>query len=174
MFQHLRRHLLLFCLAALVVASPASAAGTLTEVTTAVPTFSATLDGTDQTPTYTLPITVTDTRNGSNANGWNLTITSTQFKTATANTLATSASTITGVAVACPGGGCVNPTNSLTPPIAVPAAAVAPAAVKFYNAANHTGTGALTITPTVQVAVPANSFAGTYASTITLAVVAGP
>ena len=174
MSQHLQRPLLLLCLAALVVASPASAAGTLTEVTAAIPSFTATLDGTDQTPTYTLPITVTDTRNGSNANGWNLTVTSTQFKTATATTLAATASTITSVAVACPGGGCTNPTNSVNPPIAVPAAAVAPAAVKFYNAANHTGTGTFTITPTVQVTVPANSFAGGYTSTITLAIVAGP
>jgi hypothetical protein len=134
--------------------------------------FALTLDGTDQTPTYTLPLTVTDPR-GSGA-GWNLTITSTQFKTPASNTLPTTASTITGVNVTCPGGGCTNPTNSITPPIAVPAAAIAPTAVKFYNAANHTGTGTFTVTPTVQVAVAANSFAGTYASTITLAIVAGP
>jgi hypothetical protein len=174
MFQHLRRHLLPFCLAALVVASPASAAGTLTEVTTALPTFGATLNGADQTPTYTLPITVSDTRNGPSATGWNLTITSTQFKTPTSNTLPATASTITGVNVTCPGGGCTNPTNSVNPPIAMPAAAVAPTAVKFYNAANRTGTGTFTVTPTVQVTVPANSFAGTYTSTVTLAIVAGP
>jgi hypothetical protein len=170
----MRRHLVILALSALIVVSPAAGAGTLTEVTTAVPTFSATLDGTDQTPTYTLPITVSDTRNGANANGWNLTITSTQFKTATSNTLPTTASTITGVNVTCPGGGCTNPTNSINPPVAVPAAAVAPTAVKFYNAANNTGKGTFTVTPTVQVTVPANTFIGSYASTITLAVVAGP
>jgi hypothetical protein len=171
--MHMRR-LLLLALAALVVASPASAAGTLTEVTTALPTFSATLNGADQQPTYTLPITVTDTRNGSSANGWNLTITSTQFSTATSRTLPANASTITGVNVTCPGGLCTNPTNSISPPVAIPAAATAPAAVKFYNAADRTGTGTFTITPTVQVTVPANAFVGSYASTVTLAIAAGP
>ena len=35
-------------------------AGSLTESTVAAPSVSVTLNGTDQTPTYTLPITATD------------------------------------------------------------------------------------------------------------------
>jgi WxL domain surface cell wall-binding len=174
MVRDVRRHLLTLALAALIVVSPASAAGTLTETTTAAPTLSATLNGTNLQPTYTLPITVADTRTGANANGWNLTITSTQFKTSGGTTLPTSASSVTSFASACVIIGCILPTNSVAYPVAVPAAAVAPTAVKFVNAANGTGTGTITVTPTVQVAVPANSFTGSYSSTITLAVVAGP
>jgi hypothetical protein len=174
MLKHLRHHLLLLAIAALAIASPASAAGTLTETTAAAPTLSATLNGTDLQPTYTLPITVADTRSGSNANGWNLTITSTRYSATGGKTLPTAASKITGVATACPGGGCTNPTNSIGYPVAVPAGTTPPTAVKFFNAANATGKGTFTITPTAQVTVPANAFVAVYSSTITLAVVAGP
>ena len=58
--------------------------------------------------------------------------------------------------------------------LAVPAATVAPAAVKWENAANATGLGTNTVTATISVAVPANVFAGTYSSTVTVAIVAGP
>jgi len=34
--------------------------------------------------------------------------------------------------------------------------------------------GGFTVTPTVQVAIPANTYAGTYTSTVTVAVVSGP
>jgi uncharacterized membrane protein len=34
--------------------------------------------------------------------------------------------------------------------------------------------GKFTVTPTVQVAIPANTYAGTYTSTVTVAVVSGP
>lgn len=151
------------------------AAGTLSEVTAAAPTFSVSLDGTDQTASYTLPITLTDSRG--TGLGWNMTITSTQFTTggASPNTLPTSASTITAVSSSCkPGSTCTNPTNSVTYPLGLPSGATAPTAVKLMNAALLTGLGKFTVTPTVSVSVPANSFAGTYTSTITLAVVSGP
>jgi hypothetical protein len=149
--------------------------GSLTEVNATTPTPSVTLNGTDQTVTYTLAITATDAT-GSGA-GWNLTITSTQFSTGggTPKTLATNASTITGVTAACVGGStCTNPTNSVTYPAAVPAGGTAPTAVEFFNAAASSGMGKFTITPTVAIAIPANTFAGTYTSTITLAAVSGP
>jgi hypothetical protein len=154
---------------------PATAA-TLSLSTTAVPTFSASLPGGDQTPTYTLPLTVQDTRTGSAA-GWNVTITSTHFTTggATARTLATTASRATAVSGTCAGGAsCVTPNNSVTYPLAVPAGTTAPSAVKLDNAAAGTGTGIFTLTPTIGVSVPANSFAGTYTSTVTVALVSGP
>jgi putative surface cell wall-binding protein len=151
------------------------AAGTLSESTSATPTFSVTLNGTDQTANYTLPITLIDSR-GSGA-GWNLTVTSTQFSTGggSPNTLPTSASTITGVASICnAGSSCTNPTNAVSYPLGLPAGSTPPTAAKFFNAAANTGMGKFTITPTVQVSVPANAFAGTYTSTVTLAVVSGP
>lgn len=144
---------------------------TLSLTTSATPTFSANLDNGDSTPTYTAALTVQDTR-GTGA-GWNATITSTQFTTGT-QTLATNASSMTGVTSVCTSGTCTNPTNAIAYPVAVPAATVPPTAVKFFNAAVNTGLGKFTNTPTVGVFVPQTSTAGTYTSTLTLAVVTGP
>ena len=154
----------------------ATATGTLTGSTlslstAATPTFSANLNLGDSTPTYTVPLTIQDTR-GTGA-GWNATITSTQFTTGSA-TLATNASTLTGVTSTCATGTCANPTNAITYPVAVPAAAVAPTAVKFFNAAANTGMGKFTNTPTIGVFVPQSSLAGTYTSTLTISIVSGP
>jgi hypothetical protein len=148
--------------------------GGLSEATSATPSFSATLDGTDQTPTYTLPLTVTEAR-GTGA-GWNLTVTSTQFTTGggTPKTLSTTASSVASVTSSCATGTCTSPTNSVTYPVGLPAGSTPPTAVKFFNAAANTGMGKFTITPTVNVSVPANTFAGAYSSTVTLAVVTGP
>jgi hypothetical protein len=165
-----------------VLASPASAAtstvtgtitaGTLSLATSATPSFGVSLDGTDQTATYTVPATVTDAT-GSDS-GWNLTVTSTQFTTGS-QTLATTASTVTGVTNTCVGGStCTAATNAITYPVTVPAAGTPPAAVKFFNAAASTGAGKFTNTPTITVAVPANTHAGVYSSTLTLAAVSGP
>jgi hypothetical protein len=150
-----------------------AAQATLQASTSAAPSFSANLDSGDQTPTYTVPMTVLDTRTGSSA-GWNLTITSTRFNTGTA-TLASGASSMTGVTSACANGGvCTAATNTVSYPVAVPAGTTPPTAVKFYNAAAATGRGAFTITPTVTVSVPQNSYRGTYTSTLTVSVVSGP
>jgi hypothetical protein len=157
------------------LAATATVTGTLTGSkltvsTTAAPGFTANLDNGDSTPTYTLPLTVQDTR-GTGA-GWNLTVLSSQFSTggATPNTLAANASSMTGV-VATPTGNSTNPTNSVTYPLGVPTTAPA---VKFFNAAVNTGMGSFTVTPTVGVFVPQNSFAGTYTSNVTVAIVSGP
>ena len=149
-----------------------TAQAALTISPTAAPVFSANLNSGDQTPTYTTPLTVNDTRTTGSV-GWNLTITSTQFNTGT-HTLATNASTVTGVSSACANGGlCTNPTNSLTYPINVPAGSSPPTPNKFYNAASATGVGTFTVTPTIAVSVPQNSYAGSYTSTLTIAVVSG-
>ncbi len=150
-----------------------AAAAALSASTTAAPTFSKNLNSGDQTQTYTLPLTVIDTRTTGSV-GWNLTVTSTQFTTGT-KTLAANASTISGVTSPCANGGiCTNPTNSVTYPVNVPAASTPPTAAKFFNAASATGVGTFTVTPTVGVFVPQNSFAGSYNSTLTVAVVSGP
>jgi hypothetical protein len=157
----------------LLTPATANAAGSLTMTAPASAAFSSTLDGTDQTPTYTLPLTVADTRTGASSAGWNLTITSTQL-TAGSKTLATNASSITAAAFACQASCTANPTNSISYPLALPAGAGPPAAVKFYNAAANTGRGTFTITPTIQVAVPANTLTGSYTATLTTAVTSGP
>jgi WxL domain surface cell wall-binding len=162
-------------IATAIALDPASAA-TLSLSTTATPTFSASLPSGDQSPTYSLPLSVVDTRTGSAA-GWSLTITSTQFTTggATPRTLATTASRATAVASACAGGAsCVSPTDSVTYPLTVPAGSTPPSAVKLDNAAAGTGSGIFIMSPTISVSVPANSYAGTYNSTLTVALVSGP
>lgn len=146
----------------------------LTASTAATPSFSASLDSGDTTQTYTVPLTLQDTR-GTGA-GWNLTITSTRFTTggATPRTLPTTASSLTAVTSACASGTCTNPSNAQIYPIAVPAGASAPTAVKVFNTTADNGMGRFTITPTIGVAIPQNAYAGTYTSTVTLSVVTGP
>ena len=148
-------------------------AGTLSITTSATPSFSVTLDGTDQTASYSVPTTVTDAT-GSGA-GWNLTITSTQFTTGggSPSTLATNASTVTGVSSSCVTT-CVDPTNSITYPVGIPAGSTPPTAVKYFNASASTGSGKFTNTPSANVSVPASTAVGTYTSTLTLAAVSGP
>lgn len=149
--------------------------GSLTESTGSAPAINATLNGTDQLLTYTMAISVDDATG--TGNGWNLTITSTQFSTGgtTPSTLSTTASTITGVTSVCVANTtCTDPTNTVTYPLALPAGATAPTAVKLFNAAANTGMGSFTVTPTVSVSVPANAYAGKYSSTVTLAIVSGP
>jgi hypothetical protein len=158
----------------LAAADRAVAAGSLSVSAPAAASFSANLNLGDQTPTYTVTLTAADTR-GTGV-GWRLTITSTTLSTggATAKTLATTASTVTGVTAVCAGGSCTNPVNSVAYPVAVPAAATAPTAVRFFNAAALSGLGTFTVTPTIRVSVPQNSFAGAYTSTLTIAAVSGP
>jgi hypothetical protein len=132
-----------------------------------------TLDGTDQTVNYTLPLSITDAR-GSGA-GWNATVTSTWFSDGSGHNLGASASSISGVSSACvAGGSCTSPTNAISYPLTVPAGSTAPAAVKLFNAAANTGMGRFTVTPTIGVSVPGNAYAGTFSSTVTVAVVSGP
>lgn len=150
-------------------------AGSLTESNSTTPAPSITLNGSDRAVTYTLTITVTDATGS--GTGWALTITSTQFTTGggSPHTLSTSASTITGVTAICAvSTTCTDPTDSVNYPVSVPAATSAPTAVEFFNAAANTGMGKFTATPTVSIAIPANAYAGSYSSTVTLAVVGGP
>jgi hypothetical protein len=168
-----------FALAAAAVAGTVTAtatvsgAGSLALSNGSTATITDTLDGTDQSVGYTLPLTLTDAR-GTGA-GWNLTVTSTTFSDGSGHTLATGASSIASVAMVCVvGGTCTNPTNAITYPVTMPAAVSAPAAIKLFNSAATTGLGRFTITPTINVAIPGNSYAGTYSSTITVAAVSGP
>lgn len=152
----------------------ASATGVLSVSTSDAPSFSANLDLGDQTPTYTVALTTIAST--SPAAGWNETITSTTFSTGT-KSLSTGASTIASApTVVCDTAyaNCTAATNSISYPVSVPAGSSPPTAVKFVNAASSTGAGRFTVTPTITVSVPQNSFAGTYTSTLTIAIVSGP
>jgi hypothetical protein len=170
-----------FALAVPALADSATAtasitAGSLTEVASSTPSFSATLNGTDQSVTSNAMTLAAKDRRGSGA-GWNLTITSTQFTTGggSAQTLSTSATTVTAVSSVCAGGGtCTNPTNSIAYPLTVPAGSTAPTAVKLFNSAVNSGLGDFTLTPNFSLAVPANAYAGSYSSTMTFSMVSAP
>jgi hypothetical protein len=169
--------------AAFATALPAVALAASTSVTITPPatgSFAVTLDGTDKTGTYSLAIPVAYTSNGNNkfaTAGWHITATSTTFKgNTTLRTLSTTASTITAFpdSVGCTQSNCTDTTNSLTYPITIPAATVAPAPVTVFNATAPSGAGGNTVTMQVSVAIPANTFADAYASTLTLAIIEGP
>jgi hypothetical protein len=130
------------------------------------PTFTDTLDGTDQTASYAPVLGVVDPR-GTGA-GWNHQISATSF-TSGSHTLAPG--TVTGATQACTTlSTCTAAVNSgITLPLTITSA---PA--KFFNSALLSGLGKIDVTPTIAVAIPGNSYAGTYTSTVTLAVTAGP
>src|SRR6266571_3227529 len=140
-----------------------------------IPNVSAapvTLTGDDQTTTYSMGLTVQDAR-GSGA-GWNLTITSTVFTTGSQSLPSTASSIITPPTAVCSGAGnhCTGPNDSaIGYPVTVPAGATA---VKFFDAALNTGLGKFTIMPTVTLSIPGNTYAGTYTSTVTIALNSGP
>jgi hypothetical protein len=148
--------------------------GTLSVSSSATPSLSLTLNGFDRLPTYTAPLQAND-ETGS-GNGWNLTVTSTQFSTggATPHTLSATASAVMSVTAECGKGTCTNPTNGTLYPVVVPAGVTPPTPVKFFNPAANTGMGDFNVTPTVRVSIPANAYAGSYSSTLTVAVVSGP
>ena len=133
----------------------------------APPSFSSTLDGTDQTVTYSPVLSVVDSR-GTGA-GWNLTVSATNFSDGSGHTLAPG--TITGATAVCKAGNsCTAATSSgITYPLTVNGTAA-----KLFNAAVNTGLGKIDVTPTFAVSVPGNAYAGTYTSTVTLASVSGP
>ena len=159
--------------AATIVASLTVKAGPFSIYTPPTAGVNATLDGLDQTVSYTVPLTVTDSRSG--RAGWNLTVTSTAFADGSGHVLADDASAITAVSSVCAGGqNCRKPRNSIRYPVTVPAGLSAPAAVKFFNAAARTGTGRFDVSPTVALLLPGDTYAGTYTCVLTFALSSGP
>jgi hypothetical protein len=175
-----QRFFIIIGIAALaLVASAAALAGTLTATATvagtagvslslpANPSISDTLDGTDQTVSYAPVLGVLDAR-GTGA-GWNLQISSTTFSDGATHTLAPGI--VNSAAQAChSGSSCTAAVNSgITLPLTITSTAA-----KFFNAASLSGLGKIDVTPTINVAIPGNTYAGTYTATVTLAATAGP
>jgi hypothetical protein len=145
--------------------------GPLTLTTTPTVSLSTTLDGSDLLVSGSLGASTVVDATGSGA-GWRLTIAGTTFKSAAGKTLPADALTITGVTVVKNSG--KSPTNTTSYPVTVPMAATAPAAVKFAAAAADSGMGRFTVTPAIALEVPADAYAGDYASTLTISIVSGP
>jgi hypothetical protein len=160
--------------ATVTVTSVVTAGTALTVAAGTPPSFGVTLNGADQTVNYVLPMDVVDARGGTL--GWNLTITSTTFTNGAGlgHSFAANASTITGVVATCgTGSTCLLPTNSVANTnLGLPGASGTP--VKYLNAATSTGRGAMNVDATVAVVVPANVFAGSFTSTVTVAISSGP
>lgn len=131
------------------------------------PSFSDTLDGSDQLVSYAPVLGIVDAR-GSGA-GWNISMSATAFDDGSGHTFG--AGSISTVAQAChSGSSCTTATTSgITYPLALTTTAA-----KVFNAAADSGMGKVDITPTVQVSVPGNAYAATYTSTVTLAAATGP
>jgi hypothetical protein len=139
-------------------------------------TFSDTLNGTNQTATAAQGIDVSDATGS--GTGWNVTATSTTF-TSGGHTLAAGATTIAATpAVACDAGStCALAAplgTKVSYPYTLPAAATAPTATEMFDANTNTGMGNQTVTPTWSLAIPANTYAGTYTSTWTLSLISAP
>jgi hypothetical protein len=159
---------------AIALAWSSSALGGFSVTTSSTPSISLTLNGSDQTRTYTVDLQVDNSDSGSTLAGWNLTILSTRFRIGnTTKMLSGEASSITGVTSACSQGVTCgsDPSNSVNYPVRVP---VGSTSTKFFNAAANTGVGTFAVTPTVRVTVPANAYAGTYSSTLTITLTVGP
>jgi hypothetical protein len=162
-----------------LVATTVALAGTITTTATvsgtagiglnlpANPTITNTLDGTDQTASYAPLLGVVDAR-GSGA-GWNLQISATTFSDGAGHTLAPGQ--VASVASACRAGSTCTAASSsgITYPLTIGGTGS-----KFFNAALNTGLGKVDVTPTINVAIPGNAYAGSYTSTVTLATVTGP
>ena len=168
LLSRLARSLLLLSLGALGFATVGF--GALSITTPATASFSVALNGADQTSVYQLPITVTS--NGQQS-GWHLIASATQFVNGSF-TFPSTASEIVSVTspAACSGGSCSLPTpsGSVVYPVTLPNTGGA----AIYSAANGTGAQTNVMTASVQVSTPANVYAGTYTSTVTVTIAAGP
>ena len=136
--------------------------------------FPITLNGTDQnSAAVAIGVDVND--DSGTGNGWKLQVAATTFKDTGTHSLADSGTlSISGVTEADQAGGTyTTPINNITAPVAL-TTAPAPTAAAVYNAAVNTGMGHFTVTPSFVVHVPANAYASTYTSTITVTVATGP
>jgi hypothetical protein len=159
---------LLVLLPALVFVGGATAATFSFAVTTASPVTVATvtLNGVDQTQTFSIANTVAYT-GGNNTAGWNVQASATT-PTSGSNTLP--ALKVTAGTAVCQGTCATGPTSSVSyPPIVL-----STAAVRIFNAATSTGQGTFTVANTFLVTYPANIYPGTYVSTVTLTGGTGP
>jgi hypothetical protein len=163
---------------ALVVATTASSSTLTTTATVtgfagislaqpATASISDTLNGADQSVSYAPLLGVVDARGL--GTGWNLTIAATTFTDGSGHSLAPG-SVASAVQACTTGSTCTIAANSgITLPLTITAVAA-----KFFNAAALSGLGKMDVTPTINVAIPGNAYAGTYTSTVTLAATAGP
>jgi WxL domain surface cell wall-binding len=145
-------------------------AGQLTESGTFGESVSTTLDGTDQTLPYTLPVQVKDAT-GSGA-GWKLQISATDLSDGVSGNPALTQQVSAASASCVSGNHCTAATSTSVPPTYPVVISSSPQ--KFFSADANSGMGILSVSTTVQVLVLGNTYAGTYSTTLTLGVASGP
>lgn len=163
------RRLLLVTLVALVLAPAALAAKFSFSVSTSSPVNAptVTLNGDDQTTTFTIVSQVSYT-GGNNSAGWKIQASSTTPTASGPRTLPPLA--VTAGSYACVGTCQSNPSpTGITYPITL-----STTAQTIDNASANTGRGTFNVTNTFQIAYPASATTGTYSATITLTGATGP
>ncbi len=172
--------------------SVALTAGSLTVSGGTPGTFSATLNGANQTADTTMASYNPDDATGSGA-GWNVTFQATQFTcvVGTDTGCKTGLTTLpwNSLSIAPPGATCAggssctgSPTISISANTAVDTGSgtTAGSAVKVLSAAAGSGMGSYTVTPgtigtgQLELAIPGNALATTYHSTLTITANSGP
>jgi hypothetical protein len=168
--------------------------GTMTLTSPTGLEWSSTVNGLDQNlvdlSTDDQTYLVNDSTGG--APGWHVTTSATTFTTGASSLLnagtfstngsLTSMTAAVGPTATCTAGStCVLPTNQTVYPVAITTAATAPVAVDIYNSTAGTGLGSIVIGGSTAahpvgwwLNVPSNVLAGTYTSTVTMEVIAGP
>ena len=137
------------------------------------PSFTVTLNGDDQVGAFQAEVQVADARGLAKRGGWNLAVGASQFSDGSGHVLPADADTIASVDADChTGSTCSLPANNVTNTgLSVPRS---PVRTKFFNATTGTGLGRIDVTANVNVLIPANTIAGSYSSTLTVALSAGP
>jgi len=156
--------------AALVTAAVVVLEAAALVITTAAITFpGVTLDGTDQTPTGSTSAWQADATGESD--GWKVTVASTDFSSAESKTIAVSNFQIRllDANIAWVSGDVAGPDSTQTTfdPLSGTARKIASAAV-------GEGNGVYNLTPDFRLTVPAETYAGSYTATVTVAISAGP
>lgn len=145
-----------------VLVSTARGAFGISVAPTTATSSAVTLNGLDQTSTFTATITVSGAVN----TGWNITAWA-PLPTSGANVLGALAVATQPTLGPCSGGSCSAPTPvGITWPVAL--GTTAGTAAKIYNAAVSTGKGSNDVTVTFNISVPAKALPGTYSTTLTI------
>ena len=154
--------LLAALLLACALAAEARAAFGVAILPATVTSSAVTLNGVDQTTSFTTTITVSGAVN----TGWNITAWA-PLPLVGGNTLGALVVTAQPTLGACSGGGCNLPTpTGITWPVAL--GTTAGAAAKIYNAAVNTGKGTNTLTVIFDISVLAKALPGSYVTTLTI------
>jgi hypothetical protein len=134
---------------------------------------------------YTPTFLISDLRGLLVGGGWHLTITSITFNTGGGTSVYfTPTGSVSQIQALSAGAAvcqvlvpasCVAAVNTVLTATTLPDDhPAAPTANTFFSTPNLTGSGTLSLTPTVSITVPANTPSGSYSSTVTVAIVAGP